>query len=402
MKVLQINSFYYLGGSTGKIASDLFEAIKSDGDYSYIIYGINNGEENGDGIFLLEDKLYRKLNGLKSRMFSSNGFNNVIATKKAIDIIDYVKPDVIHIHNLHGAYINIELLFAYIRDKSIPVVWTLHDCWAYTGRCAYYDYNQCFRWTEGCAKCEFPFQYPKTWGKGKEAYYYNIKKSLYSNYSNLTFVTPSRWLIEEMDKSFLRSSRKIVINNGIDLNVFYPQGCEKKNGYSIKKMVLAVAYNWSDQKGYRYLRQIAKELDDEWKLVVIGDKQKKNRELIKQGVIVIEKISDGHELAKWYSSADVLINPTLEDNFPTVLIEAMACGTPCISFNTGGCSEIIGETGAVVNRRDWRAMLESIYNIDKEKLKDKCIERVQKNYNKREMIEKYIELYHEMYRQKDE
>ncbi len=397
MKVLQINTTFYHGGSTGKIMSGLSGAMRENSITPYIFYGVSNGEQREDNVYLMEKLLYKKVNGLKSRVLGNQGFNNKLATQRAIKLIGEIKPDIIHLHNLHGAYINIEILFKYVKENNIPVVWTLHDCWSFTGRCAHYDYNQCSMWKNGCSECKYKSQYPPAWWLDRAGDCYARKKTLYGDYEKLVFVTPSKWLRNEMSYSFLKDQVAEVINNGIDMDIYKARSSSKKSDYSIKKMVLAVAYRWCEQKGFEYLQMIADNLDEDWKMVVIGGVERAKSELTNRGIIVLDKIYDEVELAEWYSAADVLIDPTLEDTYPTVLIEAMACGTPCVSFNTGGCPEIIEDIGVIVDKRDWKSMTEAIRTSGEKKLDKDAVELVRKKYDKQRMNNDYIELYRSIF-----
>lgn len=394
MNVVHINTFYYLGGSTGKIAYLLMKSAKERKWNAYIVYGKNKGEIIDSYSILIAGNYYKKINELKARILGNHGFNNIISSNKAIEYLKNIKPDVIHLHNLHGSYINLEMLFAYIRKEKIPVVWTLHDCWSFTGRCACYDFNNCSEWKCGCTNCKYKKEYPVSWISNDTATNFVRKRNIYDLMSNITIVTPSKWLYNELSYSILKNHKKVIINNGIDLTVYKPTGSRIKENNKIEKMMLAVAYNWTEQKGFKHIIEISKVIKKPWTLVVIGVSDFQNELIKNEGVIGINKLSDERELVKWYSSADVFINPTLEDNFPTVNIEALACGTPCITFDTGGAGEIVTElTGKVIEKNDWKGLLKEALNTNKKSMSGYCRQRAMEMYDKEKMIDKYFDIY---------
>ena len=402
MRVLLINTGFYYSGSTGKIVKSLADAMTSEKIETEVLYGINRGETDCSYSHLIAPRNYKRINELKSRILGNHGFNNAISTKKAIGLIEEFKPDIVHLHNLHGSYINLKMLFMYLTEKKIRIIWTLHDAWSFTGRCAYYDYNGCQKWMEGCGNCKYKSQYPVSWLIDSSKKNYQTKKELYSAASNLTLVTPSNWLKEELKKSFLKQVNAIVINNGINLDEFKPIASDIKDKNKITtKIMLAVAYFWDERKGINYLPMIADQLSEEWNLVVIGEMRGYKNILKKAGIRVISRLYDDSELAKWYSAADVFINPTLEDNFPTVNIEALACGTPCVTFDTGGSPEILdSETGIVVRKRDWKEMLHAAEGIDKAALSEKCVQRARDYYDEKRFVNDYLSLYHQTMKNK--
>lgn len=393
MKVLQINTFFYNGGSTGQIVNSLSEAMEEKRIENMIIYGVNNGEIHCKKALLIQPRIYKRINEFVARLFGNHGFNNWCSSLYAIWIIRKFNPDVVHIHNLHGTYINISVLFGYLKKKAIPIVMTMHDSWLYTGRCACYDYCNCYKWMDGCGKCNNKRQYPVAWLLDSSKKNLSIKKKGLSNVANMTLVTPSLWLKKEVEKSYLNKFDIKVINNGIDLDIFMPRGTEKKDKLRCKKMMLACAYNWTESKGIKYLKKIAESLDDEWILAVIGRGSEsvlsKNK-----NVVFIPRIYDKNELAMWYSSADVFINPTLEDTFPTVNIESLACGTPCVTFNTGGAGEIVDDkTGVVVDKHDWQSMFQKAISVNKLEMSPFCVKRAKEYYSCDRANRDYIDLY---------
>lgn len=393
MKVIQINTFYYNGGSTGQIVQNLSDAMKTEGIDNKILYGVSNGEEKTNNAVLIQPRLYKKVNEFKARLLGNHGFNNLFSSLYVLRYIDKNQPDIIHVHNLHGTYINISMLFSYLKKKNIPVVITMHDSWLYTGRCACYDYCNCDKWKIGCGECEFKKQYPITWWLDTSRKNLALKKKALGNIENMTIITPSDWLFSEVKKTYLNKYEIKTINNGIDLEVFKPRKTDIKVKYGISKLMLACAYIWSEAKGIHYLSSIADKLDKDWTIVVIGKVPDGYFDGLKN-VKVIPLIKDKTELSVWYSAADVFVNVTLEDTFPTVNIESLACGTPCVTFDTGGSGEIVDEnTGAVVDKHDWKALMKKAVGISKVNMTDNCVKRARQFYSRKRADSEYISLY---------
>ncbi|MEH7225241.1 glycosyltransferase, partial [Bacillus sp. JJ1566] len=279
-----------------------------------------------------------------------------------------------------------------------PVVWTLHDCWPFTGHCAYFDYVNCNKWITGCENCPQKNSYPASSLRDNSKNNYLMKKNLFNGVKNLTIVTPSEWLANIVKKSFIKSYPVEVINNGIDLNVFKPTSSTFRESHGLldKFILLGVANVWDKRKGLEYFLEISKKLKDDEIIVLVGLKDQQIKSLPKN-IIGISKTDSPHELAQIYSACDIFINPTLEDNFPTTNLEALACGTPIITFNTGGSVESVDEDcGFVVTKGAIKEILEK-KDIIKEKGKHNyftnCINKSINNYDKNDKFAQYIELY---------
>lgn len=286
------------------------------------------------------------------------------STLNFIKKIDRLKPDVIHLHDVVGWYLNIDVLFKYIKRQNIPVVWTFHDCWAFTGRCIYFDDAKCDRWKTGCGNCPQKGYMPGTWWFDLSHWNFERKKRLFSGIKNLTIVTPSHWLANHTNESFLKDYPIKVINNGIDLNIFYPTKGElyhnlRNDG---KKIVLGVAGTWSKRKGLADFIRLSETLPENFKIILVGlDKEQLPFD---SKIIAIRRTHNPQELAEIYTAADVLANPTYEDNFPTVNLEALACGTPIVTYKTGGSPESITDrTGLVVEQGNIRAFKSAISTV---------------------------------------
>jgi len=397
IKVLQINTFYQFG-STGRIVRDLKMLCEQQGIESYAAFGpeIDNGE---DRILRLQSIPRRKLNILRTRLFDCHGFYNEEETKRLINWIEEIRPDVIHLHNLHNHFVHVGRLFEYIKQHNVPVIWTLHDCWPFTGHCAYFDYSGCEKWKTGCGHCTSLRNYPPTWFFDRTDKNYRLKKDTFTGVQRLTLVTPSQWLAGLTRDSFLNEYPVEVINNGVDTNVFCPSENNIKNSLDIcgKKMFLAMATMFDRRKGTEYLLQLPKLLNDDEVLVLVGLAEDQKKVFAQDRCIGLGRTNNVKELAAYYSAADVFINPTLEDNFPTTNIESLACGTPVVTFRTGGSPESVDDSvGCVVEKGDLQAMLQSsreIISRGKGNYSTNCVEKACRLYNKDIQYMKYIELY---------
>lgn len=395
MKILQINSVCGVG-STGRIATDLYKVLEEQGHECVIAYGRGTAPEGIKSIKIGTD-LDNYMHVAKTRIFDKHGFGSTSATKEFIKKVEEYNPDVIHLHNIHGYYINIEVLFEYLSKADKPVVWTLHDCWSFTGHCAYFDYVGCSKWKGECNNCEQKSAYPTSSILDNSKLNYEKKKELFTSVKDITIVTPSKWLAELVEASFLSKYPVKVINNGIDLNIFKPTESNFREVHGLKDetIVLGVASVWDRRKGLDYLVELSKKLDDTYKVIIVGvtDKQKKD---LPKNVLGITKTNNVDELVEIYSVADIFINPTLEDNFPTTNLESLACGTPVITFNTGGSIESIDKScGEVIDKNEGHKLLEKINEFENINYSKNSILRA-KLYNKNDKWNKYLDIYSEL------
>jgi len=396
MKVLQINSVCGYG-STGRIATDIHNILTEQGHKSYVAYGRGEARNCETSIKIGSNYDVYKHVAL-TRVFGKHGFGSKKATIEFIDKVKKLDPDIIHLHNIHGYYINIELLFKYLKEANKPVVWTLHDCWAFTGHCAYFDYIGCDKWKDRCYNCLQKNSYPKSIFIDNSNYNYERKKELFIGVKNMTIVTPSKWLANLVNQSFLKEYSVKVINNGIDLEIFKPTESNFRKKYKLedKFIILGVASVWDRRKGLKYFIELAEKVSEDEVIVLVGlsDKQ---IEQIPKNVIGITRTNNVEELVDIYSSADVFVNPTLEEVMGLVNVEALACGTPVITFNTGGSIECIdAETGFVVEKGNLNELIDRIVEIKKKGKSNysmKCVKRAIKLYDKNDRFNEYIELY---------
>ncbi len=395
MKILHINSM--INGSTGHIMRDL--AQYNTENEVYISYPTFDGNIKGiPRTLIIGNKFDTFIHHCLGRITGLNGCFSYFSTKKFIAKIDQLKPDIIHLHNLHNCYINIGLLFDYIKKNEVAVVWTLHDCWAFTGQCAYFDMVKCDKWKSECNCCEQLSRYPVSWFDNSRRMY-QYKKKKFTGVNNLIIVTPSEWLAGLVKKSFLKEYPVKVINNGVDLKVFKPKDREIASLSRTKNkiIVLAVAFKWDKRKGFDILIDVSHNIDKEKYQIVVVGVTKKQKLLLDKNTICIQKTNSQREMSNIYSKSDVFINPTREENFCLVNIEALACGIPVITFNSGGASEAINNTcGISLKEKTSMAVLKAIDEIcTKEYKMADCIMQARK-YEKNKKYSEYMNLYRDL------
>lgn len=387
MKVVQINTFPYK--ATGSIMMSIHDRLQELGHDSYVVWGRGRDAKNEQEIVIKND-LETKLHGIYTRLTDKTGFASNMSTRKLLQKLDEIKPDIIHLHNIHGYYLNIELLFEYIKSHNIRIIWTLHDCWPFTGHCAYFDKVGCDRWKTGCYDCPQKHTYPASKFLDNSKWNWERKKELFTGV-NIVFVTPSEWLKKLVKQSFFKTYPVYVIHNGIDRNVFKPKKNNIRDQYDIgsKKIILGVASEWTERKGLKDFIELAEVLPtNEYQIILVGvNKKQKNK--LGTKIMGIQRTSSKEELVEFYSCADFFVNPTYEDNFPTTNIEAMACGTPVITYDTGGSPETIKEgQGYVVQPGNVEGLAEIIMRKRTEIPTGEI-----DIYDKKSMLIQYLNLY---------
>ncbi len=390
MKVVQINAVCGKG-STGKIAVAISELLSKNGIENYIMYAL--GTSDYPLAINYASKFDLKINALKSRIFGNLGFCGKKVTNKIIKNLEDIKPDIVHLHNIHSHNVHLGILFDYLKRNKIKVYWTFHDCWAITGYCMHFDMVGCEKWKTSCHNCSQRKDF--SWFIDKSRHLFEKKKELF-NGLDLTIITPSKWLANKVKQSYLKNYPIEVINNGIDLSVFKPTNGNFKERYKIegKTVILGVAFGWGYKKGLDVFIELSKRLNEKYKIVLVGTNEQVEKTL-PDNILSIRRTQNQKQLAEIYSSADVFVNPTREDTFPTVNIEALACGTPVVTFNTGGSPEILDEScGIVVEKDDVYALEKAIVRIVEEKpfLFENCLNRA-KNFNSSEKFLDYVKLY---------
>ena len=390
MKILQISTFSYK--AAGNIMLNIHNALREKGIDSYVAWGRGRKAQN-EFEYYMGDSIGVKLHGVYTRVTDKHGFASRKATKKLLDWVDSIHPDIIHLHCIHGYYINIEMLFNYIKERKIKVIWTQHDCWSFTGHCAYYDASGCEKWKTGCHNCQQLNTYPASLFFDNSAWNWRKKKELFSGV-DMTIVTPCEWLAQEIKSSFLREYPITVIYNGIDTAVFKftDSNFREKYGIENKKIILGVAGEWTERKGLKDFIELSTRIDMSKYVIVVVGVTEKQKNMLPSQFIALKRTENVQELGNLYSVADVYFNPTYEDNFPTTNLEAIACGTQLITYDTGGCSECINDKeGIVIHKGDIEKVVDFLRESDFEKLpEDKRFV-----FSKKDMIRRYIKLYYE-------
>ena len=389
MKIVQINSMCG-SGSTGRICVGISEMLRSKGHDSFVFYGLGHSDYKYSEKISSTPDYY--LHNISSRLFDCEGLCSVQTTRKLINRLIEIKPDVVHLHNLHGHYINYKLLFEFIiLNPQISVVVTMHDCWTFTGHCAHFINNGCDNWKTGCRACPFPNSYPSTSFMRRSRKNYLLKQTLYEPIKERMVLVPvSYWLNSFLPDSMFNGFRSVVVHNGIDLSVFHPDKSKKE------KIVLGVANPWSAYKGLEDFYQLRKLLPIDTSIVLVGlsDEQLKT---LPEGIVGHPPTSSIQELIRYYSTASVLVNTTYCDNYPTVNLEAIACGTPVITYKTGGSPESISEgCGMVVPQGDVVAMADAVRVVmskEEHHYTHNCIEYAKAHFNKDACFLGYLDVY---------
>lgn len=341
MKYLFINSVYGVR-STGKIVMEQCHELQKEGHQCAAAYGREAIDDPDIEKIQIGTSIDYNIHALLARAFDRQGLCSDTATRKFLRAVEEYAPDVIWMHNLHGYYINYEILFRWLkkRPKSIKIYWTLHDCWVFTGHCAYFTMAKCDKWKTQCSSCAQLRTYPVTYGRDHSAQNYRRKKAAFTGVDNMTLVTPSNWLAGLVKESFLAQYPVEVIHNTVDKNIFKPTPSKFKDKYSLndKYIVLGVAVGWEKTKGFQDMKMLRDVLNHKYSIVLVGVTPHQIEQL-PEGIIGIERTKDQKELAAIYTAADVFVNPTHQDNYPTVNLEAAACGTPVLTYDVGGSPE---------------------------------------------------------------
>lgn len=367
MKILMINVVCGIR-STGRICTDLAEELENQGHTVKIAYGREKVPEKYKKYAIrIGNDLDVIFHGLKARLFDASGWGSRRTTECFIKWLKTYDPDVIHLHNLHGYYINIEILFDYLKSSNKRIIWTLHDCWAFTGHGVYCDTIKCKKWLRGCNHCPHSRKYPKSY-MDRSKHNWEKKREIFLGASNLQIITPSKWLASLAKQSFLSDYKIKVIHNGIDTSRFYPLKSDFRQYYGLEESIvlLGVASRWTDLKGYYDYIKLSEILDERYRIVLVGV-SKKQKERLPRKVIGIEQTNNTRELSMIYSESDLFLNLTYCDNYPSVNLEALSCGLYVISYDTGGCSESLSEnTGAVIEKGDIEMVCKIIERTVKE------------------------------------
>lgn len=393
MKILQINSVCG-SGSTGKIAVQISDYLNSLNVENYIAYGLGNSTR--DNTYKIGNKLDNHFHSFISRKFCLQGYGSIISTIKFIRYIKKINPTIIHLHNIHGHYLNFPILFKFLKKMDIEVVWTFHDCWPFTGKCAHFTKVKCDKWKNECFNCPQLHTYPDSdYDRTKKNYI--DKKRYFTSINKLHIVTVSNWLETEVKKSFFKGKDIRCIYNGIDTNVFKftESSLRKKLKIENKFIILGVASVWNEGKGLDTFIKLSKYISEDSVIILIGVSIEQIK-ILPHNIIGITKTENLDELVKFYSIADVFINCSLEETFGLVVAEAMACGTPAIVYNSTACPEIVDNTtGRIVenNLKELLSAVDFFYKKNFLNIENNCRNRINKLYNLNSMIENYFKLY---------
>lgn len=404
--LLQINPVLRVSTSTGRIMQEIGDLAMQQGWESYIAYG-----RGRDGILPCRSRIIpvggrwsTLWHGVETRLFDRHGLASTGATRRFVREIERIRPDVIHIHNIHGYFLNYRVLFDFLSQSGIPVVWTVHDCWLYTGHCYHYSYAGCDRWQRECHDCPQRREFPTSWLFDRSRQNFRDKRAAFTSLQKgqLTVVPVSEWIRSEMARSFLRECDFRVIHNGINTDVFdicSPQAAREKYGLGDKHILLGVASIWSREKGLDDFIRLSGLLTDDERLVLVGIKPEQRRQL-PPNVVGIGRTENVHELAELYSAADAFLNPTWQDNYPTVNLEAISCGTPVVTYRTGGSIEAVTPaTGRVVAQGDFAGLLREARAIRREgksSYQARCRSYALQHFNKEDRYRDYLRLYDEL------
>jgi glycosyltransferase involved in cell wall biosynthesis len=402
--LLQINSVINTG-STGRIAEEIGQKAIAAGWQSHIAYGRETNRTSQSHKIRIESDWDIRLHGVQTRLLDNHslGLSSRSATKKLISRFEEINPDIIHLHNLHGYYLNIEVLFNYLATKDIPIVWTLHDCWSFTGHCAHFEAVGCNKWKAHCYKCPLTRSYPASLLIDRSKNNFTDKKRLFNSVNNLTIVPVSNWLHNHLNDSFLSEHTIKTIYNGIDLNIFTPDeiraDIKQKYNLNNKFVLLGVSSIWNKGKGLDDFIELSTMIDTDTIIILVG-LQKNQIESLPDNIVGIEKTENQKELAELYSISDLFVNPTYGDTFPTTNLESLACGTPVVTYKTGGSPEAItNETGFIVAQGDLKGVLKAIEEVRQKgenHYTPLCRQRAEEYFNKDDRYQEYLELYEEI------
>ena len=401
-KLLQINPVIREDTSTGRIMREIAESAMADGWESYIAYGKGRDgiRPSGSHIVPVGSRFDSALHLLATRLFDRHGLASRRATRRFVREVARIDPDVIHIHNIHGYFLHYKILFDYLARSGKPVIWTVHDCWLFTGHCYHYAAAGCDRWQTQCHHCPQRNSFPRSWLLDRSRKNFRDKKKAFTSLPDITFVTVSQWMRDEMARSFLGKCRFKVIHNGIDLELFRPgTGTalplpEEVRG---KAVILGVASIWLKEKGFDDFIRLSGLLHADERLVLVGRMDESQKRSLPPGIITLPRTGNVQQLAALYTRAAVFVNPTWQDNYPTVNMEAQACGTPVVTYRTGGSIETLSpETGAVVEQGDvegLRLAIDRMRSRDRAELRQKCRFYASTHFKKEDLYKEYLSLY---------
>ena len=406
LKLLQINAALNKG-STGRIAEQIASLARARGWDTYMVHGARYVNKSQMQTLQSVTLLGERLHALKSMLFDAHGLGSTCATRRVIRDIERIRPDVIHLQNIHGYYLNYKVLFEYLRTLDTPIVWTLHDCWPMTGHCSHFDMSGCNKWQTGCDSCPLKKDYPRSLFFDRSRRNYALKRLLFTSVKDLTIVSVSHWLHGVVKKSYIGGYSSLVISNGVDTQVFKPLHTDLRLrlGLSGKNVLLGVATVWSEQKGLKDYIRLSLELSDDYRIVLVGVSEEQKR-MFPSNIIGVTRTENQQELAEYYSMADIVLNLSYQETFGMTIVEGFSCGTPGVVYDRTASPElIIPSCGKVVEAGNMEQLLSAIKEIiskGKSHYSEACRERAVSLYNKDDRFADYIELYARLCQQKEE
>lgn len=390
-------------GAPGKIVEQIGLLAEQNGYEVLVAHSTRNENPSQLPHFAVTTKNQEIFHAAGAKFFDLHGLLSIRQTEKLVKRIQDYNPDIIHLHNIHGYFCNFKVLFEYLDTVNTPIVWTMHDCWPFTGRCFHFVGVNCYKWKTGCYDCKAEAGYTVSQYCDRSKYLYALKKKLFSSVKKMTLVPVSNWQAAFLKESFLKNYEAHTIHNGVDIDKFRPvsgQRLRGKYGLDGKFVILGVASPWNTRKGLDDFYRLRSMLPDVYTIILVGLNQKQ-AENLPERIIGITRTESQQELAEYYSMADVFVNLSYLDTFPTVNIEALACGTPVITYRTGGSPEAIdANTGYVVEQGDLKGLTEVLFKERQNPLSsDECRRRAEKYFDKDKCFEEYIRLYNRLVRE---
>lgn len=403
MILFQINSIAN-SGSTGRIAENIAKYVQTQGWQCYTAYGrwCNPSKTH---LIRIGNKLSVYFHYFLSRVFGLHGLASKHATRSLIKEIERIHPDIIHLHNIHGYYLNYPLLFQFLSTHNYPVVWTLHDCWAYTGHCSHYTSSKCSKWLSRCYKCPNLSCYPVSFIDNSRLNF-RLKSYYFNMVHNIAIVPVSNWLAKELHKSFLKNNRIIPIPNGVDTSIYKPIDSHVRDKYSIGSgfMVLAVATWWTKAKGFEDYIQIANLVDKDVIIVMVGVSPKQKR-MLPSNIIGIPRTENITELVQLYSAADIFVNFSIEESYGLTTAESLSCGTPVVVYNSTACPDIVTpDVGFIVtshNLEEANCAINKVKVMGKTYYTNKCRQYAIDYLDDSLCYGRYLSLYNELLTNED-
>jgi Glycosyltransferase len=395
MKVLQIN-IVYKEKSTGRTCLEVVKALERVGYQGFVAYG--KGRHQDKNTYRIGTDLEYYIHNLLSRITGLQGYFSIFATLGLINYIRKIDPDIIHLRNLHANYLNLPILFSYLKNKEVPVILNLHDCWAYTGKCPYYSEINCEKWKIQCSECKLLRKYPQSLVFDRTKKLFKDKKNWLGKIKYLTVIGVSEWIIQQAKMSFLKNRNMITVYNWIDQSVFYPRKEKILPNYGIddsKFIILGVSASWiPGTPRYNDFIKLSELINDSMQIILVGESKVTN---FPKNIVYIPFIHDVNKLALLYSCADVYVHLSVEDTFGKVVAEAQACGTPAIVYNSTALNELIAEgCGYIVNSRDISGIKKAINKVfinGKNYYSQKCLLNIKKKFDYHQNVKKLINLY---------